>query len=134
MKHAVQGMKHVLRTYSRQPAYKKRGVMEKIVCSWAPTEPHGQLSGKKYRLRDISKIGFKLETDQFLAEGEDFDFSFKLPGSKFSCKLCGKVVWVDKISSTPESYCIGFAFPTSLDKLPELFSLPLSDQEVAELG
>ena len=97
-------------------------------------EPKGQLPGKKYRLRDISKSGFKLETDQFMAEGERFDFSFSLPDGKDSCRLCGKVIWVDKISSIPESYCIGFAFPTSLDKLPELFSLPITDQEKASLG
>ena len=97
-------------------------------------EPKGQLPGKKYRLRDISKGGFKLETDQLMAEGELFDFSFSLPDGKASFRLCGKVIWVDKLSSIPESYCIGFAFPTNLDNLPELFSLPLSDQEKARLG
>jgi hypothetical protein len=97
-------------------------------------KPKGQLPGKKYRIRDISKSGFKLETDQFMAEGEHYDFSFGLPDGKSSCRLCGKVIWVEKISTTPESYCIGLAFPTNLDKLPELFSLPLTDQEKSRLG
>jgi hypothetical protein len=96
-------------------------------------EPKGQLPGKKYRLRDISKSGFKLETDQCMAEGELFDFSFSLPDGKKSCRLYGEVIWVEKISSSPENYCIGFAFPTTLDKLPELFSLPLTDQEKSRL-
>jgi hypothetical protein len=97
-------------------------------------EPKGQLPGKKYRLRDISKSGFKLETNQFMAEGDRFDFSFSLPDGKSICRLCGEVMWVDKISSIPESYLIGLAFPTSLDNLPELFSMPLTDQEMARLG
>jgi PilZ domain len=93
-------------------------------------EPIGQLPGKKYRLRDISKSGFKLETDQCMSEGERFDFSFSLPDGKASYRLCGKVIRVNKISSTPESYYIGFAFQTPLDKLPpELFSLPLTNPE-----
>ena len=92
-------------------------------------EPKGQLPGKKYRLHDISKSGFKLETDHFMAAGEHFDFSFSLPDGKNSYRISGKVIWVDKISSFPETYCIGFAFRTSLDNLPELFFLPLNDQE-----
>ncbi len=97
-------------------------------------EPKGQLPGKKYQLRDISKSGFKLETDQFMAEGELFDFSFSLPDGKAICSLCGRVIWVDKISSIPESYYIGLAFPTILDKLPEFFPLPLTDEEKSRLG
>ena len=97
-------------------------------------KPQEKLPGKIYRLRDISKGGFQLETDQFMAEGEDFDFSFSLADGKTSYRLCGKVVWVQKISSTPERYCIGFALQTDLDRLPELFSLPLNDQEQARLG
>jgi Tfp pilus assembly protein PilZ len=97
-------------------------------------EPKGKLPGKLYRLRDISKGGFKLETDQLMAIGEHFDFSFSLQDGKNSLRLGGKVVWVQKISSIPESYYIGFAFQTTLDKLPpELFSLPLTDQEEAIL-
>lgn len=94
-------------------------------------ETKGQLPGKKYQLRDISKSGFKLETDQFMSEGERFDFSFSLPDGKAICRLIGKVMWVQKISSMPESYLIGLAFPTTLEKLPELFSMPLTGQEKA---
>jgi Tfp pilus assembly protein PilZ len=97
-------------------------------------EPQGNLLGKMYRLRDISKGGFRLETDHCMTEGENFDFSFRLPDRKDSLKLCGKVVWVKKISSFPERYHIGFAFPDSLDKLPELFYLSLTDQEKVSLG
>ena len=93
-------------------------------------EPKGQLPGKLYRLRDISRDGFKLETDQLMAMGDHFDFSFSLPAGKNNLRVCGKVVWINKISSTPESYYIGFAFQTPLDKLPpELFSLPLTNAE-----
>jgi PilZ domain len=97
-------------------------------------EPLGQFSGKKYQLRDISKSGFKLETDQLMSAGERFDFSFKLPDGKAICRLIGEVKWVHKISSIPGSYLIGLAFPTNLDKLPELFSMPLTDQEKARFG
>jgi PilZ domain len=97
-------------------------------------KPKGQLPGKLYRLRDISKSGFKLETDRLMAVGDQFDFTFSLPDGNNSLRLYGKVVWVEKISSTPESYYIGFAFQTTLDKLPpELFSLPLTDPEEAKL-
>ena len=97
-------------------------------------EPKGELPGKLYRLWDISKGGFKLETDQLMAVGDHFDFSFSLPDGKNNFMLCGKVVWVEKISSTPESYYIGFAFHMTLDKLPpELFSLPLTNPEEAIL-
>ena len=93
-------------------------------------EPMGELPGKLYRLRDISKGGFNLETDQLMAVGDHFDFSFSLPEGKNNLRLCGRVVWVEKTSSTPESYYIGFAFHTTLDKLPpELFSLPLTNPE-----
>jgi hypothetical protein len=91
-------------------------------------EPTGQLPGKLYRLRDVSRGGFKLETDQLMAVGDHFDFSFSLPAGKHNLRFCGKVVWITKISSVPGIYHIGFAFQIPLDKLPpELFSVPLTD-------
>jgi hypothetical protein len=60
-------------------------------------EPKGELPGKLYRLRDISKGGFKLETDQLMAVGDHIDFSFSLPDGKNNFRLCGKVVGVEKI-------------------------------------
>lgn len=97
-------------------------------------EPKGKLPGKLYRLLDIGKGGFKLETDQVMAEGDDFDFSFRLPDGINNLRLCGKVVWVKQISYHPEIYYISFIFKTILDKLrPELFSIPLTSQEKAKL-
>jgi PilZ domain len=91
-------------------------------------EPTGQLPGKLYRIRDVSRGGFKLETDQLMAVGDHFDFSFNLPGGKHNLRFCGKAVWTNKISSAPGIYQIGFAFQIPLDKLPpELFSVPLTD-------
>jgi PilZ domain len=102
---------------------------EKVILK---VEHKGLLTGKKYRLRDISKSGFSLETDQCMAEGDLFDFSFTLPDSKDIIRLCGKVIWIEKTSSIPENYYIGLAFLTELDKLPALFSLPLNEQEKEE--
>ena len=95
-------------------------------------EPKGHLTGKKYRLRNISQGGFGLETDHCLAEGERFDFSFSLPESQDIISLYGKVIWVKKVSSDPENYYIGFALLTNLDKLPVLFPLLLNELEQAE--
>lgn len=97
-------------------------------------EPKGSYQGKVYRLLDVSRSGFKLETDQFLAVGDHFDFSFSLPASPDKLRFCGKVVWITKLSSAPETYHAGFAFQTPLDKLPpELFAVPLTDPEEARL-
>lgn len=98
-------------------------------------EPNEKLPGKVYLLRDISKGGFKLQTDQFMAEGDHFDSSFSLPDGITKLRLCGRVVWVKKISSNPEIYYISFAFQTCLNKLPsELFSIPLTNPEKISLG
>ena len=97
-------------------------------------EPKGHLIGRKYRLRNISHGGFSLETDQCLAVGERFEFSFSLPESQDIISLCGKVVWVKKVSSLPENYYIGLAFLTNLDKLPVLFPLLLNKLEQAEFS
>jgi Tfp pilus assembly protein PilZ len=94
-------------------------------------EPKGHLVGKKYKLRNISKGGFSLETDQCMAEGERFDLSFSLPESKDVISLCGKVIWVKKVSANPENYYIGFALLTNWDKLSVLFSLLLNSNEQA---
>ena len=109
--------------------YKRLFEREPVILQ---VEPKGHLIGKKYRLRNISKGGFSLETDQCMAEGERFDFSFSLPESKDIISLCGKVIWVKKVSSIPENYYIGFAFLTNLDKLPVLFPLLLNQLEQAE--
>jgi hypothetical protein len=97
-------------------------------------EPSGELPGKKYSLRNISTTGFKLETDQYMAVGEHFAFSFSLPDSSNTCILGGEVIWVEKISPPSDNYYIGFAFPKRLEKLPELFALPLTGPEKARLG
>jgi Tfp pilus assembly protein PilZ len=86
-------------------------------------EPKGDLIGKKYWLRNISQGGFSLETDQCMAEGERFDLSFSLPGSKDIISLCGRVIWAKKVSSMPENYYIGLAFLKDPDILPVLFPL-----------
>ena len=84
-------------------------------------EPKGDLIGKKYWLRNISQGGFGLETDQCMAEGERFDISFSLPGTEDIISLCGRVIWVKKVSSMPENYYIGLAFLKDPDNLPVLF-------------
>ncbi len=96
-------------------------------------EPDRQLPGKTYRLCDISKNGFKLETDHCLMIGEHFAFSFRLPDGSESCRLCGRVVWLERLATRPESYQMGLVFPQPLDKLPEVFSVPLTDKERARL-
>ncbi len=111
------------------PKYKRLFEREPVISE---VEPKGHLIGKKYRLRNISKGGFSLETDQCMAEGERFDFSFSLPESKDIISLCGRVIWVKKVSSIPENYYIGFALLTNLDKLPVLFPLLLNEQEKTE--
>ncbi len=111
------------------PKYKRLFEREPVILA---VEPKGHLVGKKYRLRNISKGGFSLETDQCMAEGERFDFSFSLPESKDIISLCGRVIWVKKVSALPENYYIGFAFLTNLDKLPILFPLLLNKLEQAE--
>ena len=111
------------------PKYKRLFEREPVISE---VEPKGHLIGKKYRLRNISQGGFSLETDQCMAEGERFEFSFSLPESKDIISLCGRVIWVKKVSSIPENYYIGFAFLTNLDKLPVLFPLLLNKLEQAE--
>ncbi len=97
-------------------------------------EPRGHLIGRKYRLRNISLGGFSLETDHCMAEGERFDFSFSLPESQEVISLCGKVIWIKKVSADPENYYIGFAYLANLDKLPALFPLLLNQLEQAEFN
>jgi hypothetical protein len=95
-------------------------------------EPTGPLSGRKYRLRNISLGGFSLETDYCMAEGERFDFSFSLPESQDAVTLSGRVVWVKQVSADPANYYVGFAFLANLDKLPAVFPLLLNRLEQAE--
>jgi Tfp pilus assembly protein PilZ len=95
-------------------------------------EPKGDLIGKKYWLRNISQGGFGLETDQCMAEGERFDISFSLPGTEDIISLCGRVIWVKKVSSMPENYYIGLAFLKYPDNLPVLFPLMHNKPEQGE--
>jgi hypothetical protein len=101
---------------------KERRLFERLPVS-LEVEPKGHVTGKKYRLRNISIGGFSLETDHCLAEGERFDCSFSLPESQDVISLSGKVVWVKQISYNPENYYIGFGLLTNLEKLPVLFPL-----------
>lgn len=96
--------------------------------------PKEVVPGKTYCLRDISKTGFKLETNHLLAPGDWFEFSFRLPDSQTHCRLGAQVVWVQQISASPPNYYVGFAFPTVLDRLPEVFAVPLTDVEKARLA
>jgi PilZ domain len=97
-------------------------------------EPKGPLSGRKYRLRNISLGGFSLETDHQMAEGERFDFSFRLPEDQDIFTLSGRVVWVKQVSANPEKYYIGLAFLANLDKLPTVFPLLLNRLEEEEFA
>ncbi len=97
-------------------------------------EPKGKHPEKYYRLVDISKSGFKLDTDHYMTEGERFDFTFRLTEGERTCRLPGQVVWVDQISPVPARYRIGLAFPQPLEKLPEVFTLPLTEEEKKRLG
>jgi hypothetical protein len=94
-------------------------------------EPRGQYPGKTFRVVDISLSGFKLETNYFMDVGQRFDFTFSLPKGKSLCRLTATVVWANQISSNPGHYRIGLEFPTLLEKLPDLFSLPLTEKEQA---
>jgi hypothetical protein len=94
-------------------------------------EPRGQYPGKTFRFVDISLSGFKLDTNYFMDVGQRFDFTFSLPEGKSLCRLTATVVWTKQISSNPEHYRIGLEFPTLLEKLPDLFSLPLTEKEHA---
>jgi hypothetical protein len=94
-------------------------------------EPRGQYPGKTFRFVDISLSGFKLDTNYFMDVGQWFDFPFSLPEGKSLCRLTATVVWTNQISSNPGHYRIGLEFPTLLEKLPDLFSLPLTEKEQA---
>jgi len=97
-------------------------------------EQKGHVIGRKYRLRNISQGGFSLETDHCMAEGDRFDLSFSLPESQDIISLCGKVIWIKKISANPENYYIGFAYLANPDKAPVLFPLLLNKLEQAEFN
>jgi hypothetical protein len=112
---------------------KERRLFERLPVS-LEVEPKGHLTGKKYRLRNISLGGFSLETDHCLAEGERFDCSFSLPESQDVISLSGKVVWVKQISANPENYYIGFMSLTNLDKLPVLITLLRNKQKPPEFN
>jgi PilZ domain len=95
-------------------------------------EQEGHSIGKIYRLRNISQSGFSLETGHCMAEGESFDLSFSLPESQDIISLCGKVIWIKKISANPENYYIGFGYLANPDKAPVLFPLLLNKLRQAE--
>jgi hypothetical protein len=94
-------------------------------------EPRDQYPGKTFRFVDISLSGFKLETNFLMDVGQRFDFTFSLPEEENLCRLSATVVWTKQISSNPGYYRIGLEFPTLLEKLPDLFSLPLTKNEQA---
>lgn len=97
-------------------------------------EAKGKYPGKILRLLDISLGGFKIDTDFSLDVGQRFDFQFSLPEGKDLCRFAGEVVWAEQVSANPGHYRIGLKFPTPLNKLPELFSLPLTEQEQDSLA
>jgi hypothetical protein len=96
-------------------------------------EAKGQYPGQIFRLLDMSLGGFKIETNFYLKIGQSFAFQFSLPEGEHLCRLTGEVVWVMQIPANPAHYRMGLKFPAPLKKLPDLFSLPLTQEEQAGL-
>jgi hypothetical protein len=96
-------------------------------------EPKGQYPGQIFRLLDISLNGFKLDTNFSLDVGRSFDFTFSLPTGENLCRFTGEVIWAEQTTANPGHYHLGLQFPMPLNKLPDLFSLPLTEQEQAGL-
>lgn len=56
----------------------------------------GKRSALKARIKNISRGGTKLISDQPLSSGEAIKLSFSLPGSRGAIKTEGRVAWADK--------------------------------------
>ena len=96
-------------------------------------EAKGQYPGQVFRLMDISLGGFKLDTNFYLQLGKRFEFQFCLPEGENMCRLTGEVIWIKQVSADPVHYRLGLKFSAPLKRLPDLFSLTLTEEEQAAL-